>query len=137
MARRQPCLLVKYLRGEEQWIEERVMRWLEQQHRRPEDVISLMDEGAVEPARPPHGQVITLSFTDGNKVSLHLFQLTDTERLELLEQMHKALSILKAENQPDTREAALVAARNVLQTLRDEVEGKELSKTKGDLFPNG
>jgi hypothetical protein len=127
---------VRYLRSEEQWIEERVMRWLEQQHRRPEDVRFLMDEGAVEPITPPHGQVLTLTFTDGSEVRLHLFQLTDAERMELLLRMSKALSVLEAQSQPDARAASLVAARNVLQTLRDEVEGQELPKTKGDLSPN-
>lgn len=129
MARRNQCLLVKYLRGEEQWMEDRVMRWLEKQHRRPEDVCALMTEGVVEPLRPPHGQVLTLSFTDGSKVCLHLFQLTDTERVELLEHVSKALFLLEAQNQPDVRTAALIAARQAIQTLQDEVEVAALPKT--------
>jgi hypothetical protein len=128
MARWHPCLLVKYLRGEEPWIEDRVMRWLDKQHRRPEDVCSLMTEEAVEPLRPPHGQVLTLSFTDGSEVCLHLFQLTDAERIELLERMSKVFSILDIQSQPGARAVALATARQALQTLQDEVEGQELPK---------
>ncbi len=131
MARRHPCLLVKHLRGEEQWMEDRVMRWLEKRHRRPEDVCSLLAEGAVEPLRPPHGQILTLSFTDGSQVRLHLFQLTDTERRELLERMSEVFSLLEAQSQPGTRAIALDAARQALQTLRDEVEGQELPTHAG------
>lgn len=132
MARRHPCLLVKHLRGEDQWVEDRVMHWLERQHRRPEDVCSLMTEGGVEPLKPPHGQVMTLLFTDGSQVRLHLFQLTDIERIELLEQMFKALSILEGQSQPDARDIALIAARQALQTLRDEVEVSALSKAPNE-----
>lgn len=114
---------------EEQWVEDRVMRWLERQHRRPEDVRTLMTEGAVEPLKPPHGQILTLSFTDGSEVRLHLFQLTDAERRELLERMSEVFSILEVQSQPDTRDATLVAARQALQTLRDEVEVATPPKT--------
>ncbi|GCE32062.1 hypothetical protein KDA_75460 [Dictyobacter alpinus] len=133
MARRHPCLLVQHLRGEEQWIEDRVMRWLEKLHRRPEDVRFLMTEGAVEPIMPPHGQVLTLSFTDGSEVRLHLFQLTDAERRELLERVSKALSILEVQSQPDTRDPALAAARQALQLLQDEVEVAVLPKEERTL----
>jgi hypothetical protein len=122
-------MLVEHLRQEEQWLEERVMRWLNKKQRRPEEVRFLKTEGATIPLQPSHGQVLTLTFLDGTEVSLHLFQLTDAERLEQLKRLADALSVLEAEGQPETRAAALAAARQVHQLFQEEVEGQELPPT--------